>query len=32
MVVPTQEEIEIKNGQRQTVLKKVFPGYVLVRM
>ena len=31
-VVPTQEEIEIKNGQRQTVLKKVFPGYVLVRM
>ena len=32
IVVPTQEEIEIKNGQRQTVLKKVFPGYVLVRM
>jgi len=32
VVVPTQEEIEIKNGQRQTVLKKVFPGYVLVRM
>ena len=31
-VVPTQEDIEIKNGQRQTVLKKVFPGYVLVRM
>ena len=32
VIVPTQEEIEIKNGQRQTVLKKVFPGYVLVRM
>jgi transcriptional antiterminator NusG len=32
VVVPTQEEIEIKSGQRQTVLKKVFPGYVLVRM
>jgi transcriptional antiterminator NusG len=32
VVVPTQEEIEIKNGQRQTVLRKVFPGYVLVRM
>ena len=32
IIVPTQEEIEIKNGQRQTVLKKVFPGYVLVRM
>ena len=29
VVVPTQEEIEIKNGQRQTVLRKVFPGYVL---
>ena len=32
IIVPTQEEIEIKNGQRQTVMKKVFPGYVLVRM
>lgn len=31
-VVPTQEEIEIRNGQRHTVQKKVFPGYVLVRM
>ncbi|HEV2127253.1 MAG TPA: transcription termination/antitermination protein NusG [Thermomicrobiales bacterium] len=32
IVVPTQEEIEIRNGQRHTVQKKVFPGYVLVRM
>ena len=32
VVVPTQEEIEIKNGQRATVQRKVFPGYVLVRM
>ncbi len=32
IVVPEQEEIEIKQGQRHTVLKKVFPGYVLVRM
>ncbi|CAN5655310.1 transcription termination/antitermination protein NusG [soil metagenome] len=32
IVVPTQEEIEIKNGQRHNVQKKVFPGYVLVRM
>jgi transcriptional antiterminator NusG len=32
VVVPTQEEIEIRNGQRHTVQKKVFPGYVLVRM
>jgi len=32
IVVPTQEEIEIKQGQRHNVMKKVFPGYVLVRM
>jgi transcriptional antiterminator NusG len=32
VVVPTQEEIEIRNGQRHTVQRKVFPGYVLVRM
>jgi transcriptional antiterminator NusG len=32
VIVPTQEEIEIKSGQRQTVQRKVFPGYVLVNM
>ncbi len=32
VVVPTQDEIEIKAGQRQTVQRKVFPGYVLVKM
>jgi len=32
IVVPTQEEIEIRNSQRHTVQRKVFPGYVLVRM
>ncbi len=32
IVVPTQDEIEIRAGQRHTVQKKVFPGYVLVRM
>lgn len=32
VIVPTEEEIEIKNGQRRTVNKKVFPGYVLVHM
>lgn len=32
VIVPTQEEIEIKAGQRQTVQRKVFPGYVLVKM
>jgi len=32
VVIPTEEEIEIKDGQRRTVQKKVFPGYVLVEM
>ncbi|WP_026370713.1 transcription termination/antitermination protein NusG [Kallotenue papyrolyticum] len=32
VIVPTEEEIEIKNGQRRKVNKKVFPGYVLVQM
>jgi len=32
VIVPTQDEIEIKNSQRQTVQRKVFPGYVLVKM
>ena len=31
-IIPTEEEIEIKDGQRRTVQKKVFPGYVLVEM
>jgi transcriptional antiterminator NusG len=30
--VPTREEIEVKNGKRQQVHNKVFPGYILVRM
>src|SRR5450759_755480 len=32
VVIPTEEEIEVKDGQRRTVQKKVFPGYVLVEM
>jgi transcriptional antiterminator NusG len=32
VIIPTEEEIEIKDGQRRTVQKKVFPGYVLVEM
>ena len=32
IVVPTSEEIEIRNSQRHTVQRKTFPGYVLVRM
>jgi transcriptional antiterminator NusG len=32
VVVPTEEEIEIRDGQRRTVQRKVYPGYVLVEM
>lgn len=32
VVIPTEEEVEIKDGQRRTVQRKVFPGYVLVQM
>jgi len=31
-VVPMEEQIEIKDGKRKATLKKVFPGYVLVKM
>jgi len=30
--VPTQEVTEVKNGKRQLVQSKIFPGYLLVRM
>ena len=32
VVVPTEEEVEIKDGHRRTVRRRVFPGYVLVHM
>ena len=32
IVVPMEEQVEIKDGKRKTNLKKVFPGYVLVKM
>lgn len=32
IIIPTEDEIEIRSGQRRTVTKKVFPGYVLVQM
>jgi transcriptional antiterminator NusG len=32
VVVPTEEEIVIKNGQRISVPQRIFPGYILVRM
>jgi transcriptional antiterminator NusG len=31
IVIPMEEVDEYKNGKRQTVMKKVFPGYLLVR-
>jgi len=30
--VPTEDVVEIKNGKRVNVSRKVFPGYILVRM
>ncbi len=30
--IPTEEEIDIKEGQRRTVARKVFPGYIMVQM
>jgi transcriptional antiterminator NusG len=31
-MVPTREEMEIANGKKKTVERKIFPGYVLVEM
>lgn len=32
VIVPVEKQIEIKNGKRRTVERKIFPGYVLVDM
>ena len=32
VIVPEEEETEIKNGKKKVVKKKVFPGYVLVEI
>lgn len=32
IVVPTEEEMEVRDGKRRTVEKRVFPGYILVKM
>lgn len=32
VIVPTEKQIEIKNGKRQIVERKIFPGYVMVDM
>lgn len=32
VVVPVEEEIEVRDGQRRTLTKRVLPGYVMVEM
>lgn len=32
VVIPTEEEVEVRSGQRRNVTKKILPGYVLVEM
>lgn len=32
VLVPTEDELEVKNGKKKVVQRKVFPGYVLVEM
>jgi transcriptional antiterminator NusG len=32
VIIPTEEEMEYKDGQKKTNLKKIFPGYILVQM
>ncbi len=32
VIIPTEEEVEIKGGQKRTIQRKILPGYVLVEM
>ena len=32
ILVPTQEKIQIKKGQKKTIKRKIFPGYMLIKM
>jgi len=32
ILVPTQEKIEVKEGKKETIKEKIFPGYILVKM
>lgn len=32
VIVPMQDTVEMKNGQKKNVQRKVFPGYVLLKM
>ena len=32
VVIPTEDEIEVRGGRRRTVTRKILPGYVLIQM
>ena len=32
VVIPTEDEVEVRDGKRRTVERRVFPGYILVQM
>ena len=32
VIIPTQEEVEVRDGKRRTVERHIFPGYVLVNL
>lgn len=32
VVIPTEDEVEVRSGRRRTVTKKILPGYVLIQM
>ena len=32
VVIPTEDEVEVRSGQKRTVAKKILPGYVLIQM
>jgi transcriptional antiterminator NusG len=32
VIIPTEDEVEIRGGQRRTISKKILPGYILVEM
>ena len=32
IVIPTEDEIEVRSGQKRTVARKILPGYVLIEM
>ena len=32
ILIPMEDEIEVKNGEKKKVSRKVFPGYVLIKM